>query len=152
MVVALVLARDLTHWRSSLVVSRGSADGIVAHQPVTSPAGLVGQIIDVAPHVSRVLEINDPDSRVSCLLQRTRQPGILAGSVFGGLWLQWLPPDADVQIGDRVITSGLGPVYPKGLSVGTVEAVEPDPSGVFKQALVKPATALDRLEEVIILR
>lgn len=151
-VVAQVLARDLVPWRSAVIVGRGQRAGVTPHQPVVTPQGLVGQVIEVAPHTSRVLLINDVDSRVSVLIQRTRQPGMLVGTALGGCWIQWLAPDADVATGDLIITSGLGPVYPKGLVVGTVEAIETDPAGLSKQAQVKPAVALDRLEEVVILR
>lgn len=149
--VAPVVGRDPTHWRSSLIVARGRKDGVRSHQPVIAPAGLVGQIIDVAPHTSRVLQINDVDSRVSVLVQRTRVEGVLTGSLTGGLWLKWVPSDADLQVGDSLVTSGLGPVYPKGLFVGTIEGVESDPAGLFQQAQVRPAVALDRVEEVVIL-
>jgi len=123
---------------------------------VVTERGLVGIISTVSPHSSQVLLITDPRLAVSALIQRTRDPGTVGivesfSEDPAYLKISYLPPEAKIQPGDVVITSGLGGVFPKGLVIGTIKEVLPDPSGMILSALIEPRVNFNRLEEVLII-
>jgi len=99
-----------------------------------------------------VLPITDPASGVAALVQRSRETGVLGGTGDGRCELRYLDPDADVATGDTVLTSGAGGIFPKGLLVGTVTAVKQDRRAPGKVAEVRPAAALRKVEEVVLVR
>ncbi len=150
-VVARVIGKDATNWFRTLLVGRGSADGLERNIPVVAPQGLVGRVVDVAPIVARVQLVTDSVSSVGALIQRTRVTGIAAGDGGAALRLRYLPLMADVAVGDRVVTSGMGGVFPKGIPLGIVVAVERRSGALFQEAVLEPAADLSKLEEVTVL-
>ena len=153
--VAEVIARDPGSWTSTIMVNRGSSDGVAKDMPVVTPRGLVGNVIQVYPHSAKVMLITDQKSAVGALVQRpeSRVAGIVEGPgpQARGPRLVNLARDADVIKGDKVITSGLGGIYPKGFMVGEVVEIVNEEGGLLKYAVLKPAADFDRLEEVLIL-
>ncbi len=147
-VVARVIGKDATNWFRTLLIDRGSGDGLERNIPVVAPQGLVGRVLEVAPIVARVQLITDPVSSVGALVQRTRITGIAVGDGGNGLRLRYLPLMADVAVGDRVVTSGMGGVFPKGIPLDTVVSVERRSGALFQEAAVEPAVDLSKLEEV----
>ena len=115
---------------------------------VLTPEGIVGKIIAVFPYTSQVLLITDTSSGAGCVMERTRVQGVLKGDGRGLCQLQYVMNQDSVQDGDRVITSGLDQIYPKGLLVGTVISV--GEGNIYQTIVVRPTAALDRLEEVLI--
>ena len=151
-VVAQVIAKDATNWFRTLLIDRGSGDGLERNAPVLTPQGVVGRVVEVAPIAARVQLVTDPVSSVGALIQRTRVSGIAAGDGGATLRLRYLPLMADVEVGDRVVTSGMGGVFPKGIPLGTVTARERRSGALFQEAILQPAADLSRLEEVVVLR
>jgi rod shape-determining protein MreC len=154
-VVATVIARDPGAWTSTVVINRGSSDGILKDMPVVTPRGLVGNVVQVFPNSSKVLLLTDAKSAVGSLVQRleSRVAGIVEGVGATALAPRMvnLARDADVIKGDRIITSGLGGIYPKGLSVGEVTEIVNEEGGLLKYAILKASADFDRLEEVMVL-
>ena len=151
-IVARVIGRDLSHWNQSILINKGGADGVVKEAAVISAQGVVGKIIEVAPHLSRVLLIIDRTSGVGGIIQGSRQTGIIEGTSAGGCVMKYLPRRLPVFSGEVVITSGLGQVYPPGLLIGTVSQVYEEEFGLFKSAQLNPAARFDRLELVMVLK
>ncbi len=151
-VVARVIGRDIQNWNQSILINRGGADGVVREAAVVSPEGLVGKVIEVAPHLSRVLLIIDPSSGVGGAVQDSRRTGIVEGTAAGGCEMKYLPRRVDISPGEAVVTSGLGGVYPPGLLVGIITAVRPAGDGIYQNADLQPAARFDRLEWVMVLR
>ena len=112
--------------------------------------GVVGRVIEVSAHTAKVLLISDPNSAVDVIIQRSRAQGILEGRVEEFGILKYIQKSDDVQMGDKVITSGLGGIFPKGLIVGTVTKVERKRPGVFQYIEVTPSVDFSRLEEVLV--
>jgi rod shape-determining protein MreC len=108
-------------------------------------------VVEVTPAAARVQLITDPVSAAGGLLQRTRVTGIVSGNLGAGLRVRYLPLMADVVVGDGVVTSGMGGVFPKGIPVGRITAVERKSGALFQEATLQPAVDLARLEEVLIL-
>lgn len=150
-VVARVIGRDLHHWNQSILINKGGADGVVKEAPVVSARGVVGKVIEVAPHLSRVLLIIDRTSGVGGVLQGSRQAGIVEGA-GGTCVMKYLPRRLPISPGEIVLTSGLGRIYPPGLLIGTITSVYEQEFGLFKSADLEPATHFDRLEQVMVLQ
>ena len=154
-VTAKVIARDPGTWTSIIVINRGTADGLSKDMPVVTPQGLVGNIVNVYSNSSKVQLILDPRSAVGALVQRpeSRVAGIVEGSGSSPLNPRMvnIASDADIINGDRIITSGFGGIYPKGLLVGEVSEIVNEEGGLLKYATLKPAVDFDRLEEVFVI-
>ncbi len=149
--VAEVIGKEPSNWLNSLIINKGSRDGIKINQPVMNFAGLIGKIIEVNRRLSKVLLISDVNSRVVVLVQRTREEGILEGIGRGLCRLKYLSQDSDVELGDIVVSAGVGGVYPKGLMVGQIESIREERGGIYKNCIVRPATSLTGQEEVLCL-
>jgi rod shape-determining protein MreC len=136
----------------TVTISAGSQDGVERNQAVVTADGLAGRIERVTgPHHALVSLLNDPTNAVAAVVERTREQGIFR--FLGGTGvLEFILLAADVQVGDRVLSSGRGGIYPPGLLIGTVERVSDDPDRVTKRVEVALAVPLDRLEEVFVLK
>lgn len=150
-VAARVIGKDATNWFRTLLIDRGGGAGIERNTPALAPQGVVGRVVEVAPIAARVQLVTDPVSSVSALLQRTRVTGIVTGDGGPTLRLRYLPLMADVAVGDRVVTSGMGGVFPKGVPLGTVTGVERKSGALFQEAVLEPAVDLSKVEEVLVL-
>ncbi|MEA3328153.1 MAG: rod shape-determining protein MreC [Candidatus Omnitrophota bacterium] len=151
MILARVIAKDSTNWHKTVVIDKGTDQGIKKDMPVVTPGGLVGKVIQTNNEVGQVMLIIDPNLKVSGLIQRTREEGIIEGVPSGLCKMRYLSLDTDLKVKDVVISSGLGGVYPKGLVIGRVKSAGKDISGLYSYALVEPMVDFSRLEEVLCL-
>ena len=149
---ARVVGKDATNWFKTILLDRGSLEGVRRNQPVLAPDGLVGRVVEVTPTSARVQLLTDPVNAVGGLIQRTRVTGIVSGNLGAGARVRYLPLLADVVVGDVVVTSGMGGVFPKGIPVGRITSVERRSGALFQEATLQPTVDLSRLEEVLILK
>ncbi|HUB89794.1 MAG TPA: rod shape-determining protein MreC [Dyella sp.] len=150
--MARVIGMDLGAYRHRLMINLGARDGIKAGQPLIDAHGLVGQIVDVLPNSAMVMLVTDPDHAVPVMIQRTGLRTIAYGSRNGQqLTLPNVPMAADVQVGDKLLTSGLGGRFPQGFPVGEISSVGPSPGGMFLEAHAQPSADLDRADELLVL-
>ncbi len=147
---ALVVAEDASSWSRTIVVDKGSSHGVHEGEPVVVAEGVVGRVIKVATNSSRVLLVTDASSSVAGLVQRTRTRGVVRGN-GRSLNFDYALRNDPVEKDDLVITSGMGGIFPKGLVVGRVVAVQRNEFGLFQQIDLMPAVDFSRLEEVLIL-
>ena len=150
-VAARVIGRDPSRWFSTLVIDRGSRDGLARNAPVVTPDGVVGRVIEVTPFASRVLLIADARSAVGVLVQDSRDAAVVEGRGMERLHLKYLSRAARVEAGDLLVTSGLGGVFPRGLVVGRIISVVREEGALLQEAEVEPAAQLGRLEELLVL-
>src|SRR5438093_988429 len=150
-VVAEVVGIDPSPWSEVVTINKGSRARLRKDIAVATDQGLVGRTIEMAPHYATVLLLTDRRSAVDALIQRTRARGIVVGKSRRLCELRYVDLHADIQVGDTVVASGLGEVYPKGLLIGTVAAVHQKPQGLFHEVEVQPAVDLAQLEEVLVL-
>jgi rod shape-determining protein MreC len=135
-----------------LYLDKGSDDGLKPEQPVITPDGVVGKIRDVFPHTAQLLLISDPSSGAGVILASTRIRGIVRGTATGQVQINNLTSDSRIKVGDTVVTSGGDLVFPRGLPVGTIESIAPDPLHQPYTAIgIKTAANLSRLEEVLVI-
>lgn len=152
MVSARVIARDTGNWYHSVIIDRGTADGLAKDMVVINYDGLVGRIIAVSRNTAEVLLLVDPEGAVGCLVQMSRTPGIVEGQGSQGLLrMVHFPHDAEIKENQVVLTSGLGGVFPAGLRIGFITEIKVEPNGLMKQAVVKPFVDFERIEEVLVL-
>ncbi|MDE3104265.1 MAG: rod shape-determining protein MreC [Acidobacteriota bacterium] len=135
-----------------LYLDKGAADGLKADQPVITPDGIVGKLRDVSQHTAQVLLINDQTSGAGVLLASTHIRGILRGTTTGHIVINNLTADSRIHNGEQVLTSGGDQVYPRGLPVGTIESIAPDPDHQpYTLIQLRPAANLSQLEEVLVI-
>lgn len=149
--IARVIGANPTAWFSTVIVDKGSSDGIKMFMPALSASGLAGYVVEVYRYSSKILLLTDPNSRVSVVTQRSRARGVVQGNETGGCLLKYVESTADVTDGDILITSGNSRIYPEGLLVGRIEELEKRPGDLFQSARVAPETDFERLEEVAII-
>ncbi|MGB7136901.1 MAG: rod shape-determining protein MreC, partial [Acidobacteriaceae bacterium] len=150
-VAAQVVGSSGTEQSQVLLIDKGSEDGIRPDMPVITPDGIVGKTRDVFGHTSQVLEISDQTSGAGVILEKTRIRGVLRGNSWGQPEIVNVSPDERIQHGEPVLTSGGDAIYPRGLAVGTVDRIVPDPDGTLVSVLIKPAANLARLDEVLVI-
>ena len=148
---ALVIGRDSTQWSKMIFIDKGTDDGIRGNVAVVTDAGIVGHIIHSTATTSKVLLITDSRSAVDSLFQNTRVPGVSTGTGEDLCEIKFVPIDAELKVGDRVISSGLGGIFPKGRMVGTVVGVAKRKQELFQDVVVAPSVDLSRLEDVLVL-
>ncbi|TEB16463.1 Cell shape-determining protein MreC precursor [Pelotomaculum sp. FP] len=152
LLAASVIARDPGNWFATVTLNRGSRDGVRENMTVLTPQGLVGRVITVTNANCEVLLITDPRSGVGSLIQETRTPGIVEGTVgsSGTARIIHIPNDAQVEEGQVVVTSGLGSIFPKGIPIGQIASVSIESAGLFKSADIRLFAGVNQLEEVLI--
>ena len=151
MVAVEVIGKDPNPWFKSVVIDKGTADGLYPGMPVVMPQGIVGQIIEAASHNAKVILITDHNSSVDGLVQRTRTKGIIKGGPGGLTIFQYVLRKEAIQEGDAIISSGRDGVYPKGLPIGRVVAIDQDAAGMFQSVAVLPFVDFEKLEEVLVI-
>ncbi len=146
-----VIARDWGGWVRSLTINRGRGDDVKRLTAVISPEGLVGRIVDVRPSASIVQVLTDPSSTVGARAVRTRTPGIVEGEPRGTLRFKYMARDgAGLAVDDVIVTSGLGGLFPRGIPVGRVRAIDDRGSALFHYAMLVPVVDFARLDEVLL--
>ncbi len=152
-VIARVITKAPSNYLSTIAIDLGSDHGIQPGMPVVTERGLVGRIQKVGPASSTVLLITDPSSGVQALVERTnsRAVGIVSGRAGALPAMEFISQDADVSVGDEIITSGLGGAFPKNLVIGQVVEVRQRDYEMFQQATVRPTVNFDRLEFVLVI-
>jgi rod shape-determining protein MreC len=147
---AQVIGEDASNWARTILIDKGTQSGLNNGLPVVSAQGVVGRIIKIAPNSARVLLITDASSAVAALIQRTRTRGIVRGR-GDNLSIEYALRDAELQIGDLLVTSGMGGIFPKGLPLGRIETIERDQFGLFQQVKAVPTVDFSHLEEVMVI-
>lgn len=149
-VLAETAAWDATAIARTMVINRGEEQGVREGMVAITRQGLVGRVVAVTANASRVLLITDARSAVDCYVQRTRARCVAVGQNRKRCEILYLPVNADVKTGDTLISTGLGGIYPAGLPVGHIVALEAGSSKLFSKAEMAPAADMEHLEEVMI--
>lgn len=136
----------------SVTIDKGTDDGVDSGLTVMGTAGVVGQVVSAGPHTAKVRLLTDPNSGAAAIVQSTRAQGIVRGSLEGLLYLENLDADAEVNVGDIVVTSGLGGSYTRGLIIGTVVKVDAKQGDSSRRVVVSPNDKATALEEVLVVR
>lgn len=151
-VAAQVIGTSGTDLAHVLYIDKGADYHLRPDMAVITPDGIVGKVRDVFPHTAQVLLINDQTSGAGVLLASTRILAIIHGTSTGQVQISNLTADSRIKPGETVLTSGGDQIYPRGLPVGTIESIAPDPDHQPYTAIhIKPAANLSQLEEVLVI-
>ncbi len=149
--IARIIAHDPSTWSKSFIIDLGKEDGVEPDSPVIAEQGIVGRVLECSAKYSRVLMISDTDSSVSGVDVRSRVNGVVQGTGLGPLRLGYVSPLEDIQVGDTVVSSGLGGVFPKGYALGTVVKSTPADNRLGLEIELTPSVDLGVLDYVFIL-
>lgn len=145
----LYSARDPFNRR--VILDRGSEQGVIEGQPVVDDQGVVGQVTRVAPDYAEVTLLTDRNQSIPAQVVRNGLRTVVIGTGDGRLEMRYMSSNADVQVGDWIVTSGIDGIYPRGLKVGKVESLESDANGIFSRFILTPAAGMGRYGEVLLL-
>jgi rod shape-determining protein MreC len=148
---AAVIGRDPSPFLRYVIINICTNEGVLPGMPVVTDKGLVGRVDAVVAEAARVQLITDATSSVNVRMQSSNVEAMLIGSITGDLSLDMIPQDTSIQVGDVVLTSGLGGVYPSNLLVGQVVSVRRLESELFQQAAIQPNVEFNRLQFVLII-
>jgi rod shape-determining protein MreC len=148
---ASVIGRDPSPFLDYVIINRGSDDGLRRGMPVVTQQGLVGRIAAVTADAARVQLITDPASNINVKLEPSRAQAVIRGEVSGEISLAMIPQSAQVEIGDLILTSGLGGNYPTNILIGQVTGVRRRETDLFQSASVQPVVDFNQLEIVLII-
>jgi rod shape-determining protein MreC len=150
-VAAQVIGKDPSLWFRSVIIDRGSSDGVVKGMPVVTGDGIVGQIYSTSPNYAKVLLSIAPSSALDVLLQGSRVRGILKGTGQNTYRLEYILKTVEISEGDHVVTAGYGGLFPTGLPVGVVSRVIKKRRGMFLEIEVTPAVDFETLEGLLVI-
>jgi len=151
MLPAEVVGLDVAPWFRSVLVDRGTQHGVQPGHPVITHEGVVGVVTATSQHAAKTMLLLDRQSAVDALVQRSRARGVVRGVGRDRLEFEFVVRTADVAIGDEVVTSGLGGIYPKGLQLGRVAELRDAGGRLTRIAVIEPSVDLGRLEQVFVM-
>ncbi|MBN2221572.1 MAG: rod shape-determining protein MreC [Vallitaleaceae bacterium] len=153
---ARVIGKDPGSWYDVFIIDKGSDDQIEVNMVVMAGNGLVGRIIEVAPNYAKVRSIIDDTSSVSGKILRTSDLCTVSGEKKlgdDGLCLvEYIENDSNIVVGDEIVTSHLGKIYPPGILIGTIRTIENNPDKLTKTAVLEPVVDFKHLEEVLVIK
>lgn len=150
LIPARVITRSADSWTSSVIIDKGNYHGIRPGMGVITYLGLAGRVMEVTSSTSRVMLLSDPSLGVSSFIQRSRQEGLVSGTLGNNLIMKYLPEEADIRIGDMVVSSGLNSIYPKGILIGKIIESGKEFSGLSRYAIIEPVVNFSNLEEMLV--
>lgn len=150
-VAGQVIGRDPNNLTYYLIVDVGSNDGIAHNMPVITDRGLVGRVSAVGPVSSQVLLVIDPTSSVNAFVQSSRATGLVRGEIGGGLVMERIAQGEKVNVGDIVLTSGLGGNFPDKLVIGQITEVEQHDADLFQRARIRSTVDFSKVEVVLVI-
>lgn len=149
--MANVVAWDSTNQAQTLVIDRGTQEGVKEGMVVMTHRGLIGRVVNSTRHASRVLMVTDARSAIDAYIQEGRARLIVVGQNKTTSFVKYLSLDARATVGDIVISSGLGGIYPKGLPIGKISRLERGTDRLFYKAELELSAELNRIEEVLVM-
>lgn len=148
-----VVGQEPNPYLRTLTINVGQADGVAVGMPVvTGGAVLVGRVVETGLHTSKVRLVTDTGHSVAAILQQSRATGLVVGQADGSLRMLYIPQEDTVQVGDIVLTSGLGGAFPRGLVLGQVVQVVKQDFALFQEAIVNPAVDYRRVELTLVVK
>ncbi|NLC29644.1 MAG: rod shape-determining protein MreC [Chloroflexi bacterium] len=150
-VAATVIGREISPFLQYVIIDKGSNDGLRHGMPVVTQQGLVGRIDALISDAARIQMITDANSTVNVKLQTAGVEGLVRGSVTGEISLDMVPVDIEIQIGDILMTSGLGGTYPANIFVGQIFSMQSKQNVLFQTGSIQPVVDFSNLSAVLVI-
>jgi len=146
---ASVIAGGASPEFRTMTIDKGSGDGVLSDMPVLAPGGIVGRVVMPTTRASKVQLLIDRDAAAGAIVERSRAQGVVVGTGTDRFRLDHVPGTADIQVGDRIVTSGIEGIYPRGFLIGQIESIDRQ-SGDFTNVVVRPAVEFSALETILV--
>jgi len=151
-VAANIVGGDPSNWNEAILIDKGRGSGLDIGMPVVNALGVVGKIAEIDTHKAKVILLSDSTFSVAALVKRSREVGLITGTLRGKCRMRYLSSNADVKKGDQIITSKLSSSFPEGLLIGEVIDVRASESSPTIDCIVEPAVSLSQIEEVLVIQ
>ena len=152
---AEIIAEDPSHWYANFIINKGSKNGLLNNMVIIAPGGLVGRIFETGANYSKIRTLIDDNSSVSARSVRTGDIGIVKGDMRlmseGLCRMELIDIDAEIIIGDEIVTSNLGEIFPPGIVIGHITEINADAGGLTKTAVIKPSVDYKNLDKVLVI-
>lgn len=148
--VVSVIGRDLTNFFNTLIIDKGLEDGVVEDMAIVDTSGIVGKVVSCGKKISKVILLVDSNCSVCAINSRSRVYGVVSGTGGSLCIMKYVLSEDDVKIGDTIISSGEGEIFPKGFLIGRVVKVEKAKDELTLDIYIKPAVKFSILEEVFV--
>lgn len=152
MIAARVIGEDVVNWFKCIIIDKGKDQGVREKMPVITPAGVVGQAVEVSRWHSKVMIINDTNSAIDAYVSGKQTRGIIEGTGQTTLRMKYVRKNDEIEVGDKLITSGKDAIYPKGMAIGLVIVVNKNSPGLFAEVEVMPYNNFRKLDEVLVVK
>lgn len=152
MIAAGIIGEDLKNWFRCIIIDKGRKQNVREKMPVVTPKGVVGQIVEVDLWHSKVMVLNDTNSSIDVNVEGKNTRGLLEGTGQNTLKLKYVIKNDEIEIGDKLTTSGKDGIYPKGIPAGIVITVNKNKSGIFADIDVMPFNNFKQLDEVLLIK
>lgn len=151
--MASVVGKDIQGTQDWILINKGTKQGIEKDMAVISKEmALVGKIVEVISGFSKVMLITNKDSMVAALIEGGRSEGLVKKEAKGKLFMDFIPRTEKLEIDERIITSGMDNIYPKGILIGKIENIDLSQNQLFQKTIITPAVDFSKLEEVFIIK
>lgn len=151
--VASVVGKDIQGIQDWILINKGSKHGVTENMiAISSENALVGRISEVNQSFSKVTLITQKDSVVAGIIENNRIEGLIKRDDKGGLFIDFIPKTENLEIGERIITSGMDNLYPRGILIGKIEIIDTSDNQIFQKIIITPAVDFSKLEEVFIIK
>lgn len=151
-VPANVIGRDPSYWNAAVIIDKGTNDGVKKGQAVVNAFGIVGKILETGKTKSKVILLTDPQFSVAGLMEKSRESVLVSGTLEGLCKLRYLSQEAEIKVGDHVITSKLSTSFPEGLMIGEVVRIDEDFRKQQREYILQPSGPFSQLEEVLVIQ
>ncbi|MFV0520770.1 MAG: rod shape-determining protein MreC [Lachnospirales bacterium] len=153
-ITAKIIGRDNSNWQSTLIIDKGTDEGIEENMIVLAYGGLLGRVVEVSKYSSKITTILDDSSSISVMTERTKEYSLLKGSIEtmqdGLCELEYYDESADILVGDTIVTSNISSLYPSGIDIGTVKSIPNSNSSLVQTAIVELNINFDELTTVLV--
>lgn len=150
-IAAQVIGKDPSGLFETVIIDKGKNSGLSVNMPVVNADGIVGRLVSVSDNYSKVLLLIDQNSAVDCIMQRSRDKGIVKGLSAKTCIMDYVLKTSDIRVGDIVVTSGLGGVFPKGVPVGKIDEIQEPSDELFMDIKITPNVDFSKLEELLVI-
>jgi rod shape-determining protein MreC len=148
---AMIISRSPSNWFESVLINKGSADEVSVDQAVVCSEGIVGRISEVGRFYSKVMLVTDPGSSMGVMIKRSKELGVAVGGAMSYLQIKYLQVSASLEVGEEVLTSGVGGVFPKGIPVGVISKTSARDYDIFRYVEIKPLVQFSKLDRVFVI-
>lgn len=150
-VAARIIGTSHNSWEANVVIDKGTSSGLQVGMPVVGANGAIGQIVECSALSSTVRLLRDEKSSISAMIQNSRAQGVVQGSIDATIRLQFINTNLEAHMGDIVVTSGLGGIFPKGLPIGKITSVNKAPGSMYYDIRISAFSETENLEEVLVI-